>query len=264
MRSNIYRWRFVIVLLLAAPGLLNAQVTEVPIQEFISAQGQSGSTFFPPIPDYLGWAQALCKSGGLSCLSPHFDSTRYCVGNFALVDYAGVADRYLIANYGKAASSGTVIDGKVLKRTMGDGKVEVTVDLHAKNALTFVMAPSPAPPGSEDACGNWLDWANGPVLLGDRSNVLPPRPLADRALGESFFHISFLNGALDPLPDLLQLFNARFADIHEYSFHTVATGSLTAAFGSPGAPGTVTIVQAGSGSRLNIQPAVVNLREAGK
>jgi len=265
MKNRIWFLHWIVVLACLAPALSNAQVTEVPIQEFISAQGQSGSSFFPPIPDHLGWAQALCTSGGLSCLSPHFDATRFCLGDFALVDYAALAEKYLVGNYGPAASSGTVVDGKVLKRPIAGGKVEITVSLQTKNALTFVIAPSPAPPGQQDACGNWLDFAGGPLLLGHRNNELPPPPLSERALGDVFFHVSFVNGALDPIPDLLILFYTRYADIREYSFHATATGPLRAAYGVPeGTPGRVTIVQAGAASRSNIMPAIVNLRETGK
>lgn len=262
MKINIGRWNRA-ALALCVAGWANAQVTEVPLQELLAAQGQSGSTFFAPIPDHLGWAQAYCKSGGLSCLAK-FDPARFCLGNFALVDYAGLTDKLIKTNYGDAASSGTVVTGNVFKRPLGGGLVEVAVSLHTKNALTFVMAPSIAPAGAADACGNWLDFASGAILLGYRANELPPRPLADRALGDSYFHVKFVNGALDPLPDLLMLFNTRYADIREYSFHAVATGPLTAAFGAPGAMGKVTIMQAGNGARSNIQPAVVRIVRIGR
>ena len=101
------------------------------------------------------------------------------------------------------------------------------------------------------------DFAGGPLVLGARANTLPT--LAQRALGESFWHITFQNPAGAPLPDLLDLFFNRFPDIFEYSFHAVASGPMT-----DGGQGTVTVQQAGKGSRGNTQPSVVNLRQTGK
>jgi hypothetical protein len=256
-QQALCRWCVLALLSMALITALNAQVTKRPIEDFLAAQGKY-STFFAPVKDYIGWAQALCTSGGLSCLSPHFDATRFCLGNFALVDYAGLADKYLV-DHG-FASSGTVMDGTVMERRLPGTNVEVMVTLHTKNALTFALAPTLDP---STGCGSGWDWANGPLLFGQRANANPA--LADRALGDSFFHISFINPVGAPLPDLIDLFYLRYSDIKEYSFHAVATGPLRPAFGVPdGTPGTVTVVQAGNGSRSNIQPAVVNLRQTGK
>jgi hypothetical protein len=251
------RWCVLALLCMALVTVLNAQTTKRPIEDFLTAQGKY-SSFFPPVKDYLGWAQGLCTSGGLSCLSPHFDATRFCLGDFALVDYVGLADKYLVEN--GADSSGTVMDGTILERRLSDTSVEVTVTLHTKNALTFVLPPTPDVP---PLCGFGFDFLSAPLLLGQRATAKPA--LADRALGESFLHISFINALGDPLPDLLDLFYSRYSDIKEYSFQAVATGPLRPAFGvADGTPGTVTVVQAGNGSRSNIQPAVVRLRRTGK
>jgi hypothetical protein len=146
------------------------------------------------------------------------------------------------------------MDGSVLIRPRAGNRVEVAVSLHTKNALTFVLAPLGPIPGT--SCGSIPDFASGPLLMGTRANTVPPP--AERALGDSFFHITFQNPAGAPLPDLLDLFNNRFSDIEEYSFHAVASGPMTG-----GGQGTVTVQQAGKGSRTNIQPAVVNLRKTG-
>jgi hypothetical protein len=243
------------VLVLACVALastLNAQTTKLPISDFLAVQGQT-SNFIPPVPDSLGWSQALCTSGGLSCLSPPY--TGLCTGNFAWVDYAGVADRFITDHLGE--SSGTEMDGFVMERPLANGRVEVTVSLHTRKALTFVVAPSKLIPGTSCADFSDLDFAGGPLLLGARANTVPP--LAQRALGESFFHVTFQQVAGSPLPDLVDLFNNHFSDIAEYSFHAVASGPMPG-----GGHGTVTVQQAGMGSRANLQPAIVNLRQTGK
>jgi hypothetical protein len=240
--------------------VLPAQTTKRPIADFLSAQGAS-SNFFPPVQDYLGWGQALCISGGLSCLSPQTGhANQFCSGDFVLVDYAGLADQYLVSN--GFQSSGTVMDGTVTERRISPNSVEISVTLHTKNALTFVLPPTQVFPGTSPPCGTGWDFLNGPLLLGQRPTANPS--LQDRALAESFFHVSFVNPAGAPLPDLLDLFFNRYPDIAEYSFNAVGSGPLRSAFGVPdGTPGTVTVVQAGKGSRSNAQPAVVNLRQTG-
>jgi hypothetical protein len=239
--------------------VLPAQVTQRPIGDFLKAQGAS-SNFFPPVPDYLGWAQALCTSGGLGCLSPEIDFGRFCGGDFVLVDYAGLADQYLVKN--GFQSSGTVMDGTVTERRISPSSVEISVTLHTKNALTFVLPPTQLIAGTSPPCGTGWDFLNGPLLLGQRPTANPS--LQDRALAESFFYVSFVNPAGAPLPDLLDLFFNRYPDLAEYSFNAVGSGPLRSAFGVPdGTPGTVTVVQAGKGSRSNSQPAVVNLRQTG-
>ena len=144
-----------------------------------------------------------------------------------------------------------------MARALANGRVEVTVSLHTRNALTFVVAPSKLIPGTSCSALSDLDFARGPLLLGARANTLPP--LAQRALGESFFHVTFKNAAGSPLPDLVDLFNNRFSDLEEFSFHAVASGPMPG-----GGHGTVTVQQAGMGSRGNLQPAIVNFRQTGK
>jgi hypothetical protein len=233
---------------------LNAQTTKLPIADFLAAQGQT-SSFLPPVPDYLGWLQALCTSGGLSCLTSNGDFDKLCLGDGAAVDYAGLADRFITQNGGQ--SSGTVMDGSVLVRPLDAGHVQVEVTLNTRNALTFVVQPSALIPGTSCAAFADVDLKAGPLVLGARA--LPIPPLAQRALGDSLFHITFVNPTGAPLPDLMDLFNNRFGDIKEYSFNASASGPTP-----DGGQGTVTIVQAGNGERSNIQPAIVNFRQIGK
>ena len=251
-KLSFCRWCVLILACIALASALNAQTTKLPISDFLAAQGQT-SNYILPVPDYEGWGQALCISPGLGCLSPPY--TGLCLGDLASVDYAGVADKFIVDNGGQ--SSGTVFDGSVLVRPKANNRVEVTVSLHTKNALTFVVAPYPLIPGTSCMAPSDVDFAHGPLVLGARANPVPP--LAQRALGDSFFHITFQNPTGSPLPDLIDLFNNRFSDIVEYSFHAVADGPMPG-----GAHGTVTVQQASNGSRTNIQPAIVNLRQTGK
>jgi hypothetical protein len=240
-----------LVALVALACSLNAQVVKRPISDFIAAQGQT-SIFMPPAPDLLGWLEGLCVSGGLKCLTPPYDGL--CVGNFAWVDYAGVADRFIVENGG--ISSGTETDGLVLERPLPGGRVEVTVSLRAKNALAFVVGPTKLIPGAKCAEFADIDYAGGPLLLGARANTLPPP--SQRALGHSFFHIVFKNDAGSPLPDIIDLFNNRYSDIEVFSFHAVASGPMPG-----GARGTVTVLQNSNIVRSNLQPAIINLRQTG-
>jgi len=216
--------------LYAQPG-----TTRRPISDFVSAQGTfcwpdgSGCLLFvPPIPNFIAWGDS--------------DFTK-CVS----VDYAGLAN----ATYGNAF--GTQTRGTVVERALSDGRADVTVTLHTANALTWVI----------DGCA---DFAGGPLLFGHRApDVLAG---ADAALGDSLFHISFINTAPGaPLPDLTQLFffPEPGQQLHEYVFQASASGTLRSAFGVPdGTPGKVTVAQTGNPSvRSNIEAAVVNLRQIG-
>jgi len=245
------------LLLLASMTLasaINAQTTKLPLADFLAVQGQT-SIYLPPVPDYVGWGQALCMSGGLGCMTPPY--TGYCTGTLASVDYAGIADKFIVSNGGQ--SSGTATDGSVIVRQLANSRVEVTVSLHTTNALTFVMAPFPLIPRTSCMSPSDVNFATQPLILGARANTVSPPLLANRALGESFFHITYQAAASTPLMDLIDLFNNHFSDIQEYSFHAVADGPTP-----EGGQGTVTVQQTGKNSRGNIEAAVVNFRPKGK
>src|SRR5262249_54563265 len=107
-------------------------------------------------------------------------------GQSMSIDYAGIADAY----YGGAF--GTTFDGTITERPLADGRAEVTVLLHTKNALTYVL--------------QGYDFAGSPLLFGARPT--PDGLEGNGALGDSLLAVKFINtkpGA--PLPDLLQLFN---------------------------------------------------------
>ncbi len=208
-------------LMVSATPTRAGQTIHRPIQDFLAAQGtfciddgMGGCLLFvPPDPNFLGWSNDL-------------DSA---VIHFAGVDYAGLANAY-------AAGRAPVISGTVTERPLPDGKAEVTVLLHTKNANVWVI--------ELDLSGDVLAQIAGkPTLFGHRpADVLAGE---EQALGDAFLHVVFINSAPGaPLPDLLQINGT--PDVKFLGFDTHAQGPLTAEFGVPeGTPGRCTIIQTG-------------------
>jgi len=113
------------------------QVVQRPISDFISTQGTT-SMFIPPVPDYIGWTTA-------AGFQPAYGAS---------VDYAGVANRWLMAN--GHSSLGTTFRGSISERPLSDGRALVSVELATKNALAFVFDL------------NSGDFATGTLLFGYR------------------------------------------------------------------------------------------------
>jgi hypothetical protein len=195
-------------------------VTIRPISEFVEAQGTT-SVFIPPVADYIAWT---APADGLA-LS---------------FDYAGLANQWVEAESGGAVSLGTTTSGSVVERPLPDGRAEVSVLLHTRNAMTFGI--------SADDQGNY-DFANAPTIFGRRA----PDALAtgDVSLGECFLQITYISpepGA--PLLDLVDAFilgNApEGTDLVYISFRGSADGTLRDAFGVPdGTPGRAECIQTG-------------------
>lgn len=104
---------------------VSAPVTQRSLEEWLDAHwlgGESGE-FFPPFPDYGGWIDTVAF---LDCTT------------FALVDYAGVAGRYLEEKYGILL--GTQVTGEVIERKRPDGTAVVTIDTWTINALGFAQS----------------------------------------------------------------------------------------------------------------------------
>ncbi len=189
-----------------------------PIEDFLEAQGTAP---IPPPANYACWMDP--KTGLL-----------------LLPDYAGLDNKWLEQESNGLISLGTETAGTVIERPLPDGRAEVTVLLHTKNALTMVAWWNPdfVPPEPP--------W--GQVLFGHlASDVLDG---ADPALGECFLKWVFINDAPGaPLPDL-------FFDIllqpdygHEWimlSLEAHADGTLREEFGVPdGTPGRAQATQIG-------------------
>jgi hypothetical protein len=195
-----------------------------PISDFVSTQGtyciddgMGGCFLFvPPVANYIGW-------------------TAPAAGNlFALADYAGLANAYIIANGG--TSLGTTTQGSVIERALPDGRAEVSVLLHTRNALTWVS----------DVASDFSDFP-GTLLFGNRV----PEVLggSDVAPADCFLQAVFINtGPSEPLPDLIQIafFPEPGQQMRYLSFRAAASGQLRAAYGvSDGTPGRAHVTQTG-------------------
>ena len=181
--------------------------------DWLSAQG-TYSTFIPPDPDFLGWAD-------------HFFI------RFASIDYAGLANAY---QPGKQPE----VIGSVIEKPRLDGRTDVTVFLQTKNANAWAMFV----PGD-------FDFSKGDTLFGHRpTEVLNG---AGQALASCSLTLSFINnaGVGGALPDLVALVGnydpyLPQSDFINFLFSAQAVGPLTAAFGVPeNTPGNLTVLQWG-------------------
>lgn len=182
---------FLVVLPSQADSLINDQcvhVTERPLSDFLKAQGTLNDPpqFFPPAKDYVGWA------GGNGV-------------NFALVDYAGLADKYIQAQTGR--SIGTKVHGIVLECTLHTGKAQVSVTLVTTKALGFAQS-------IQDLTDNNFDFLNTPTILGTKAQDVING--AKPATGSVNLSTTFTLPAPDAnLPDLIDvIFNpANYAPV---------------------------------------------------
>jgi hypothetical protein len=213
------------------------KTTTRPITDLLSTQGTfcvddgSGGCFLfvPPDPNFLGWSEDLDRDN-----NGVLDHSSL----FAGIDYAGLANAY-------PGGNGPQMTGTITERPLKDGRAEVTVILHTKNANAWIIELS-----LDDLNGDTLGAIAGkPTLLGHR----PVDVLAggSQALADSVLHVTFINSAPGaPLPDLLQLLN--FPDtlpgteVKFVSFKAEVKGAFTAEYGVPeGTPGACSVVQTG-------------------
>jgi hypothetical protein len=206
-----------------------AQAVQRPLSDFLDAQGTISifNCCAPPVPDYIGWTRPFA--------TPTADQ------RLALVDYAGVANEWLVEQ--GYPSLGTTFSGHIIERPLRDGRAEVKVVLHTQNALTYVT--------TYDVNGPINQAQINPLLFGWRPQDL----LADAAkvptLGESHLTVVFINSAPGaPLPDLINLLilgdTAPGQEPITISFHSNVTGQFRAASGFPdGDPGHLIVTQTG-------------------
>jgi len=216
-------------LILAAPPAVVAGSR--PFSDWLSAQGLN-ATFYPPVKDYVGWSTN--PTSAPSHRPP--DTSRL----FALVDYAGIAAEWLLANGGP--DLGTEVDGSITERTLSDGRVEVHVTVHTKNALTFVTDNINVP------CCPII---GQPFLFGYTAPEIQADPTLEPGLSSVHFEIVFTNTAPGaPLPDFVDAFILPHAapgqQLVSILFSANGTGPLRSAFGvAEGIPGRVKVTQIG-------------------
>lgn len=171
------------VLGMALPSLTQAagqdcvDVNTRSLDEFLDAQG-STIQFFPPVPDYIGWA------GG--------DFV-----TFGLIDYAGLAAAYLAD---EEVDLGTEVRGVITECVLTDGSAQVTVALVTDNAMGFAQ-------DIETLTENDFDFANTETSFGNKAvDIAAGEPAA---VGSAELYLSFRTIAPgEPLPDVLDVFNA--------------------------------------------------------
>jgi hypothetical protein len=181
-----------------------------PIEDFLEAQGKA----YPPPFNYTAW------------IDPE-------AGLLMAVDFAGLTSQWLLEQSGGAISLGTQIEGTVTERPLADGRAEVTVLCHTRNAA-ITVAP--------------LDDPFLTSLFGH--NPFEMLAGAEPALGESLLKYVFINNAPgDPLPDLLTI---QEQDLIMDSIVATGTGPLSEAFGVPdGTPGRAQMTQVGLWQRTS-------------
>ncbi|MFT3917457.1 MAG: hypothetical protein QM704_26240 [Anaeromyxobacteraceae bacterium] len=195
------RWMLVLLSLLAVPAIAFAgphggrsgKVGHRPIEEFVQAQGTycyrtapDAACFLaePPVGNVIGWAEFE-------------DGYR----RFVRVDFAGLVDRYLAAN--GLPVWGTRFKGSITERPLKDGRAEVTVVLHTRNAPAWLRYNP-----WNDANGDGLGTSN--EVTAPSAWVWGPRAAdlatgAEAALVDLEYTVVFVSPRMGaPMPDLLQ------------------------------------------------------------
>lgn len=176
---------------------ISTPVTQRPLADWLDAQGQS-ATFFSPVGDYVGWTDL-----GFTI--------------FALVDYAGVAERDLkLANPKYRRSLGTNVIGVVKEQVRPDGRALVTVDTWTINALGFAQSIA-------ELETNNFNFLKTSTIFGNKAvDVANGQPAA---LGPVKMHVSFvIESPGDPLPDFV---NVPYDNICDYVPYEISFSSST-------------------------------------
>jgi hypothetical protein len=139
--------------------------------------------FFPPVKDYVGWADAVAPGAELPT-------------TFALVDYAGLANKWIRAQTGR--SLGTEVTGYVLECWLASSKkAQITVALFTTHALGFAQSVAVL-------AENDFDFLNTPTIFVAKAQdvVKGARPALGPVALFTTFTIPHPGG---PLPDFLDV-----------------------------------------------------------
>jgi hypothetical protein len=224
-----------------AGSLVAQPCTTRPLSHFLTAQGTLNipPQFFPPVKDYVGWADAV-------------DPETQLPTTFTLVDYAGLANEYLTAQTGY--SLGTKVRGLVVECPRADGTAQIAVALFTTRALGFAQSIAAL-------ADNNFDFLNTPTLFGAKAVSGAEDPGtgvvdgADAAVGPVTLVTTFAIAAPGaPLPDFLDVvFNpAPYAPV------TLHFSSTTFGRCSDGTPARLDVHQVAA---TNDQKALVFSRE---
>jgi len=157
----------------------------------------SGGIIARPIGEWTAAQGTYCSdngSGGCMLYAPpvanygvFYDQSRSMMIS---VDYAGIANRWLMS---QGRDFGTTTSGAINEQPIGDGRVQVTIELHTLNAISFIS--------------RGVDVMGGPVILGHRPMDLV-QPQNDAGKGDVFMRIVYISMPGMPIPDLIKLIRA--------------------------------------------------------
>ena len=171
-----------------------------PLSHFLKTQGTLNSPpqFFPDVKDYVGWA----GDNGI---------------NFALIDYAGLANKFIKQRTGR--SLGTKVNGFILECKLPDGRAKVTVTLLTTKALGFAQS-------IQALVDNNFDFLNTPAIFGAKAQevVNGIKPSVGAVFLSTTFSIS-KPGA--DLPDFLDVVNTTNYAPAKYSFKSTTFGKCS-------------------------------------
>ena len=215
---------FVMVFLVGA-GNPAGQAVQRPIEEFVNAQGtyciddgQGGcEVFVPPIENFVFFTDPMR-------------------GSAAVIDYAGLANDWILEESGGEVSLGTETAGTVIEQPLADGRAEVHVVLRTKNALTWVVEDPEFEP-------------TGPLVFGHRA----PEVLnegKEPGLCNSVFEVKFIHtNPGGDLPDMIQIlfFPEEGQEVLYIAERCNAAGPLREGFDDvpDGTPGRASVVETG-------------------
>jgi hypothetical protein len=161
----------------------------LPISAFLAQQGHD-MVFTPPVRDQLSWSNST------------FDPGTGIATRDLLVDYTGQAAQYLLQH---GINLHTTVTGFVTETTVGtSGLMEVTVNLEARNALTWVAnvaGINPNEPGVLNAA---------PIEFGYRAQELVANPHLTPALSDVHFQMTWQEDVGADLPDLSRVLSENF------------------------------------------------------
>jgi hypothetical protein len=161
----------------------------LPISAFLAQQGHD-SVFTPPVRDQLSWSNSA------------FDPGTGIPTRDLLVDYTGQEAQFLLAH---GINLHTTVTGFVTETPVGtSGLMEVTVNLEARNALTWVANIANIDFNQPNAVNT------APLELGYRAQELVDNPHLTPALSNVHLQLTWQQQAGSTLPDLARL-NENFA-----------------------------------------------------
>lgn len=166
-------------------------VSHRPLSHFLDNQGTLNNPplFFPGVKDYVGWTDNNPQT------------------TFALVDYAGLANKYIKNQTGH--SVGTKVNGFIIECALSDGRAQVTVNIITTKALGFAQS-------IDELVKNNFDFLNTPTIFGAKAQEVIAGKKS--SIGSVLFSISFLiPQAGANLPDLLDVINPDSDNKYKYA-----------------------------------------------